>query len=310
MATGTKRAKRRAGSSTLRATWREQKRWSRAADRARRRYARWRTASLALMVAAAIAGALAAQLEAEPAFVGAALWLAGAAGVAAALVAVIGRSMLGPAKMREWIRARSASEGLKSEVYKFVMRAGPYREGDPEASFAERIADITDAMKDLDPLLAAIEPEEREPPEAPMNVDDYLDERLSSQIDGYYRKQAATEARIVARYRVVELSFTSAAAILGAIAAVEGASIAAWVAAATTAATAVGAHLAAGRHEYELATYTATARRLERLATRFRDASEKREPTAAEIDTLVTEAEAAISAEHQGWMTEWEKPEA
>jgi hypothetical protein len=271
----------------------------------KQKYMQWRTLALVMVIAAAATGTLANQIDSS--LVRRGLSFAGAALMA--LLALVGRSKISPDNMREWIRARSASEGLKTEVYQFVTRCGPYREGDPFTTLSERVLAITDGVKDLNRYVAGIDPAAGSAPQDPMSIEAYLAERVNDQTTNYYRKKAASEARLVSTLRTMESVLAIAGALLGAWASVvDQAAVAPWGAVITTAIAAIAAHLAAGRHELQVTTYTATALQLERLSSRFKDAHRERPPTAAEIDRLVTACEAAISVENQGWMVHWEKP--
>jgi hypothetical protein len=295
-----------APSATLTAAWREQKRWSRGADRAKRRYLRWSGGVVAMSIAAAAAATLASQVDWSPAQRAASF----ASAFLMAVVALVGRAKTSPEKLREWLRARSASEGLKSEVYLFVTRCGPYREDEPHLKLSDRVAAIMDATRDLTTAVADIQPADSKPPPDPMTLESYLHDRVKSQIDEYYRKKAAQEARRVSAYRSAEFGLAILGVVLGIWSGTDehGTFLAPWAAVVTTAIAALAAHLAAGRHEYQVATYTATALQLERLSARFEDRHRHRPTTLQEIDELVTECEAAISVENQGWMTQWEKP--
>jgi hypothetical protein len=235
-----------------------------------------------------------------------------ASAVLMAVVALVGRTKTSPDRLREWLRARSASEGLKSEVYLFVMRSGPYREAEPHLKLSDRLAAIADATRDLTTVVADLLPSEAKPPPDPMSLETYLQQRVRSQINEYYRRKAAQEARRVSTYRSAEFGLAIVGVVLGIWSGTSehGPLLSPWAAVLTTAIAAVAAHLAAGRHEYQVTTYTATALQLERLSTRFEDRHRDRPATPQEIDELVSECEAAISVENQGWMTQWEKPVA
>src|SRR3954463_8430639 len=103
--------------------WRSHRQWSLAADAARARLDRWRLWNLLLLVLGALAGAVAAQT-----------WLAkgaamGCAIVAAGVLAVAGfiqTNALNADQAARWTRARAASEALKAETYRFLIRVAPY----------------------------------------------------------------------------------------------------------------------------------------------------------------------------------------
>jgi hypothetical protein len=212
--------------------------------------------------------------------------------------------------MRGWIRARSVAEGLKTEIYSYLMRAGPYRKGDALETLEGRTRDILDAVADIASLVAGVGPAKNGPPASDtITADEYLKQRVELQIHDYYEKHAETEQRIVSLYRIAEVVLAILGAGLAAWAGFTGnGNVSHWAAVVTTAIAALAANLAAGRHEYQVTTYTATALRLKRLSSRFRD----RHPpgkwgTPDEIDSLVTECEAAISVENQGWMAQWQQ---
>jgi hypothetical protein len=90
--------------------WREQSLWSRTADRMKKRIESARRVALVLVVVVAVlattAGALAGLVPV----------LAAAAAVGAAVLRVLRPAWSG-ARLRDWTRARSVSEALKSDVY-------------------------------------------------------------------------------------------------------------------------------------------------------------------------------------------------
>lgn len=237
--------------------------------------------------------------------------LAGASAVLVALVAVISRSKTGQGSLREWIRARSASEGLKTEAYQYVTRTGPYASARPAETLSKRTEDIANAARDLNHLVAGVTAKASEPLPDPMPIDAYLERRVDSQITRFYAPKAASEAKLVRRYQNAELVLAAAGAVLaGAATVVEESTLAPWTAAITTAIAGLVAHLAAGRHEYQVTTYTATRLKLQQLGSRFRDEPANVQQDPARINQLVTECEQVISVENQGWMAEWEKPKS
>jgi hypothetical protein len=291
---------------TLASAWREQNLWSQAADRAKREYVFWRNVALGLTLGAAFAATAAGHLTAEASFRRVLSFIAAAF---LAALGIVGSRRIGPDRLRTWIRARSASEGLKSEVYLFLTRTDRYTRVDARDRFAERVATIRDAANDLLHCIADLDPRPPTLPKDPLPIGDYIASRVDKQITDYYRPKAAGEARLVRRYRSIEFVLALSGALLGVVGGVaDSAAITPWSAALTAALAAIAAHLAAGRHEYQTTTYTATALELERLSSRFKDLSRTGEPTREALDDIVKQCEAAISVENQGWMTQWEKP--
>lgn len=296
-----------APASELESAWLAQARWSEAANRAKASFVRWQRVAVCLTVGAAVATTAASQLPASCDV--ARRVLSFGAGLAVALLALVGRNWTSPARMREWIRARSVSEGLKSQTYLYVTRSGRYRKGDADDAFAEQHATTVNGAADLTRLTADVTPAAKPVPPNPMPITDYFQQRVDGQIQKFYRPKARSEATLVSRYRKAEFVLAALATAIAVHASASGATpLAAWGAVITTTLATLAAHLAAGRHEYQLTTYTATWLELERLSARFKDKSAKGALDADALDTLVVQAEAAISVENQGWMAQWKEP--
>ena len=289
----------------LRTTWTLQGQWSKAANVAKRRYLFWGRVSLGLSIVAAACATATNHVSADAGHRS----LAAGSAVLVSILAVIGRRKTGPTALRNWIRARSASEGLKTEAYRYLTRTGPYATGAPAQTLSERMGELTKAVEDLNKLVAGIVGSGRPEPSDPLPIDQYLAQRVDSQIVEYYERNAAKEAKLVEGYQLVELLLAvTGAALAGWASVVSSSQLAPWSAVITTAMAGIAAHLSASRHESQVTTYTATKVRLQQLSDRFRDEARAKSPDQARIDQLVSECEAVISVENQGWMAEWEKP--
>jgi Protein of unknown function (DUF4231) len=107
----------------LNLVWRRHRQWSVAADVARKRLDRWRLWNLVLLVLGALMGALAAQT-----------WLAAGVATGSAAVAAVCLGLAGLLQAHalttdesaRWTHARAASEALKAETYRYLMRVAPY----------------------------------------------------------------------------------------------------------------------------------------------------------------------------------------
>jgi hypothetical protein len=291
-------------SHSLQTTWNMQAQWSEAATLAKRRYVRWGQVSLVLSILAAALATAANQLPGQR-------LTAAASATLLAVLALIGRNKTSSASMRSWLRARSVSEGLKTEAYRYATRTGPYAAAEPAMALSERTGEIVKGAADLHGLVAGCNPTVSPPPAEQLSAEQYLAERVDTQIKDYYGKRALSESKLVDRYKLIELVLAIGGAALTALAsAMDTSWLAPWGAVITTAMGSFAAHLAAGRHEYQVATYTATRIRLQMLSDRFRDQTRRTGPDSARIDQLVSDCEAAISVENQGWMAEWEKPKS
>jgi hypothetical protein len=241
--------------------WREQSLWSRTANRMKQRIERARMVALVLVVVVAVLGTTAGALAGMTPVLARVL-----AGLAAGAAAVL--PMLRPAwtgvQLRDWTRARSISEALKSDVYLGLARAGDYR-ADPHAV---RLREATDRLRadaaDLLQHRLGIEPEQRPLP-AVHDPQSYFAVRVQAQISRYYQPKADQLAARLRRFRALEIALGAGSAVLGGAAALVGASFASWIAVLAIIGTALATHVAAGRFEFQLIEFLRTADRLRQL---------------------------------------------
>ncbi|MEZ5788768.1 MAG: DUF4231 domain-containing protein [Xanthobacteraceae bacterium] len=282
--------------------WDEHVAWSGTAARLKSRRTHWRNAVLTLTV-------LGAALQTTAATMKAAQLPAGLAGtVALALVPLMVRYFLTSEETRKWLRARSVSEGIKSEIYRYRAGAEPYAGSDALAVLRRKVKDIRTWGKDLELERARIgSPTKPAPSE--LDTDAYLQQRIRQQVKGYYRPNAQKNARLAERYRWAEIALAALAAALSAVATFFGdpgsATLGPWVAVLTTVGGSIAAHAAAGRFDFQAATYFATARQLEDLALEWETCSQKDSPK--EWSEFVRACEEAISAENRGWMAKFDE---
>jgi hypothetical protein len=98
------------------------------------------------------------------------------------------------------------------------------------------------------------------------NLVSYIEDRVTRQIEQYYRPQAARQDQLLRRARRAELWLAVLGAASAAVAGViDSESLAVWVPVLTTISAAVTAHAAAERYEFLVVEYLRTARELERL---------------------------------------------
>lgn len=287
-------------SPALASTWQQQLIWSTTANRLKQDITRARTIALGLVIAGALLQTAASQVPYDA--VKTALRVVGV--LALAGVPIIRQVKLGTERVRDWIRARSVSEGLKAETYLYLMGVPPYAEADRDAKLLEQTQSLVNKAKDLAVYTALVEPESSAPPQV-TNIETYIEQRVNQQINDYYRRQAQKMAQSVKVFRGVELFFSLMAAFLGALAAaklVPG--LDTWVAVVTTAGTAVTAHFAASRYEYLVISYDSTAHRLEFLRHQWYAT-----PRDRDREAFVRRCEEAISIENEAWMAEWSRKE-
>jgi hypothetical protein len=291
-------------SASLTSATRDEHTWSVTADALKRGIVRWRAASLTLLLAGAALEAVAVAGEGAVRSVSA---LAGAAVLA--VVPVIRAAKLTRERHRDWVRARSASEAMKAEVFTYLTRTGLYEGVDPEAELLRRCGDIQETVKDLGHYRAVwggsvavpLQPER-------LGIDDYITVRVNAQIETFYEPKARSMARRLRWARGAEFALALLAAVLGVIAAqLPDAGVAGWAPVLTTAIAAIAAHVEAGRYEYQAISYLGTAQRLRRLRDGWLAATAKAPPTKAQMTEFVRQSEDAISSENQSWMAEFFK---
>jgi hypothetical protein len=274
--------------------WRRHRQWSVAADAARKRLDRWRLWNLVLLVIGALTGALAAQT-----------WLAARVATGSAAVAAICLGLAGLLQARaltadqtaRWMHARAASEALKAETYRYLMRVAPYAQADRtqvlqahlhvvRTRAAALLADQQDAPADDRPLPTL------------HTVQEYVTARAHGQAT-WHRNRSAEHARQARRMRFLQLLATGVGVVLAAVTGfVPSWRLSTWTAAATTIAVAFGAHLAATQHQGIAAAYAATADQLETLVAGFDPAT----ATPGQQAQFVADVERVLAAQNQGWM--------
>ncbi len=300
----------------IRRIWASRCRWSEAANASRDRVRRWRMAQLALAVAGSVLAALAASWlsGADVAAGGAVETADGAigqgAGRAAALLGAVALAMVGfiqfhflkGERVAAWARLRSASEGLKSEVFRFRARARPY-EADPNGTLlAQRTAELESSAGDLAHLLPAAAAKPSEPP-GPLTPATYLEARVDQQISRYYAPQARKNQGRADLYRNLAITAAGVGTVLSIAMAVLGiATLGIWVPVLTTLAAAFAAHSAVERYEFNAKSYAQHAQRLEALARSWQADPLRFDP--AVWSDFVHDVEETISVENRGWMAD------
>lgn len=282
-------------------TWQLQEKWSRAADQFKRSYLGWKAVVLLLSCLGAILAVASDQLRATPART----WAAGASALFLALVPVVMRLGTSRRALERWLRARAVSEQLKSEVYQFLVKAGPYCDSPADMPLITRRDELLEKVADLEAETVGIVAERPLPKVE--DVSAYIALRVNNQIHEYYEPKAAYHRRWAVVYRRLEATLAVTGAAVATLSSLKESPIAAsWVPVLTTVGTAVAAHLLAGRHEQLVPDYLATARRLTSLKERFCAANPNVSDAAASaVNVFVTDVESAISVQSEGWMAEW-----
>jgi hypothetical protein len=285
------------------ALWNQHAAWSRTAGRLKKSIVRWRSVVLILTVGAAALQTVAATIPAVAAGDALALTLSGVSTVALAVAPFLTLHFLRPEATGKWLRTRSVSEGIKSEVYSYLAQSDPYVGPDGLTHLIEKVKKIQSWATDLD-FEVARTGKVQKPLPAISTADDYLKQRVLQQLEEYYLPQAKTNADRAHYFQMAAIALAGIAAVLSALATSKMLpqipTLAAWVSVATTFASALLAHASASRYDFQASTFYATARQLKDLEIAWRAA-----PSAVPSPTwsaLVKACEEAISAENRGWM--------
>ncbi len=282
--------------------WAQQRIWSQSANRLKQHIDQARLAALLLGIATAVLAVAADQVGGLSMPAGRAL--SAAAAITAGLATILQRRV-STEQIRDWTRARSASEGLKTEIYSYLSggtaypRPGPGR--DQRLGAATR--GIVEAVSGLQRHTLGIEPDTKALPDV-RDVGSYITLRVDDQIHNYYNKKAAVYEMRVRRLRTVGDLLGVTAVVLAAVAAafqVERA--AAWVPVVTTIGASLVAYVAAARYDHMVIEYLRTVQRLEHLRREYLD------NPVGDAAAFIDACEAAISVENQAWMARWDRPD-
>jgi hypothetical protein len=278
----------------LNMVWQKHRQWSRAAADAQQSLRRSRLSNLLLLILGAIAAAFAAQSWLDSADT------AIAAVVSAVFLAIAGLiqgSMLTADDTSRWTNARAASEALKAETYRYLVGVKPYRGADR----ADRLQNQLDAIQSrtqtllVDQQSAAADG--RPLPEVG-TFGRYLTERAQNQAS-WHRAKVAQHVKAARNLRFCQLAATAAGTVLAAVAAaLPGTHLAAWIATATTIATAFATQIAATQHQRIATSYAATADQLERLIAGVDPATENTDRQAQ----FVADVERVLAVQNDGWV--------
>ncbi|MBB4906265.1 DUF4231 domain-containing protein [Actinophytocola algeriensis] len=275
--------------------WRRQSAWSQASDRLKRQISRSRVVALALAIVGAVLGTAAAEMIKEHVLPG--RIVAAAAAVALALASIAVR-VTSPSVVRDWTRARSMAEALKSDAYCYLSRTGPFVGDDRDEVALRRLDELGELAGDLVRYITGIEPAERPLPDV-HDVDTYVSVRVEGQITGYYRPRARLMAGRVRLARRLEMGLGIMAAAFGAVVAIfPTMGLSAWIGVLTTVATAIAAHASGSRFEYQQIEFTRTAEELERLSAGYTAADKEQ----LDADEFVQACEQVISIQNESWM--------
>jgi SMODS and SLOG-associating 2TM effector domain 1/Protein of unknown function (DUF4231) len=211
-----------------------------------------------------------------------------------------------------WLRARTASEALKREAYKYAVSVKPY--DDPLKRDAALNSERERIERDVDDLLpsAVSSAKAGSAPQGKLSRGEYVAARVREQIDRFYLPRANANKHIGVTLRWVEFTLALAATIITAMVGVAGKELfgikfdfVVLTAVLTTIAGAVLAHIEATRCDFLVMIYRATARRLSAETSIVGDVNAL---SAEQWSDFVNRCETIISDENTSWAAKWTKP--
>jgi len=275
--------------------WNEHVAWSQTADRLRDVRSRSRSIVMALTIAGAVLQTFAG--TGHPQFRTA----AGIAGtIALSLAAGIAGFFLKPENTQRWLRARSVSEGMKSEFYAYRASADPYTGADALERLHQKIGAITALAKDLSSQRARTSAKPQPMPDK-LDEQGYLAHRIDEQVETFYLRKAKLNADRAQLFRMIEIALALLAALMSAVSTyvANRAALGPWIAVVTTIGGSLAAYAAANRYEFQATAYYATAQELRDLKYSWLLTRDKPD---ANWSAFVRRCEDVISAENQAWM--------
>lgn len=224
--------------------------------------------------------------------------------VAIALATYFGREILNPYQEERWIRSRSMAEALKTEIYLFLTNTPPYDTDKKREKLLEKTEELLKRVEDLPTEIISERDKQKDLPTKDWTVSEYIYKRIDDQIFNFYRPKADELKHKMERNKKLGLSLGVIAVILGALGATGW--TAGWIAVISTITASIAAYAYAGRYQYLIISYQATADKLERLRTLW-EAKGKTDADTDERNKFIIECEEVISIENSAWMAEMVK---
>jgi hypothetical protein len=282
---------------TIAEIWDKQSQWSQAADDLKDRLAAARDFVLGFTIIAAVLSTAGAVFGLDTTTGQILVYLAAAVAAGSAIAtAFAGREGSEP-----WTRARSVAEAIKSEIYTYLAKAGPYSGAGADDLLADQIVALEEGAADLYVHATAFQPKSRAAPA----VDDattYAAKRVKGQIDSYYLRRARELDGQIRTARVIVVllgAIGSGFAVAAGKFELDG--LAVWVPVLTSITSGIATHIAAERWEFLRLEYSRTALQLSHLLSAF----ERGKVTGGEF---VVACEAVITAQNAAWIAKLSAP--
>ncbi len=294
--------------TALKYIWGQYRAWDLTSVALKNRLARWRDVVLVLSISGAILGTLCQQVD-DWRIAALPTWLAATLGVlsgaALGLAAYFTKEVLSPEPEAAALRTRAAAEAFKREAYLLATGVPPYADASTTDELLEKAKQIRASVENIAPVTISSAQQEDGMLPAAMSVDDYVKQRVDQQVDEYYLPQARINVQKLALGRRISFVLGAIAVLLGLWSA-RSASVAGWVAVIGTITAGIAARQYAGRYQFLIVSYQATADRLQWLKTKWELEGRNLAGDDAKHAFIVA-AEDAIATENSAWMAEWSR---
>jgi SLOG in TRPM, prokaryote/SMODS and SLOG-associating 2TM effector domain 1/Protein of unknown function (DUF4231) len=202
----------------------------------------------------------------------------------------------------KWILLRASSEAIKSEIFRYRMRAGTYSndqclQTSRESKLAAKLKDISSALAQSEVNRTSVPAVAKNDPtrQTFLSPDDYMKDRIDDQI-GYFVGKTAS---LYKRLKGAQVSIYIAGGVGTALAAFHGD---VWVALTTAVAATLTTRLETDQVENSLVQYNQALTGLRNIASWWKALSQWEKGRRRNIDLLVEQTEKTLEGELAGWV--------
>lgn len=253
---------------------------------------------------------------------------AGCSAIAMALASYAGTQILTSDLEKTQIKARGTCEALKVQAFLYIMYAPPYSDSRAEEVLYERVELILKEVRDIIPNIVTVNEDTSKSPaflakmlkvisfgiyqptrkkpwiqefDIKMTLDQYFEERVDDQINGYYLKKASEFQNTVNKGNSISVVLGFIGVVLGTVAVTASDGLSMWIAFLGTASASIGSYLHSNKFEFLMISYVSTANKLELLSAKHRNVPA--DDLVAQR-RIVAETETIFAMEHNAWISE------
>lgn len=228
--------------------------------------------------------------------------IGGLSALSVGLAAYAGSVILTDEREKNWIRARSAAEAFKSQVYQYLLKVRPYDEADRGNQLFLKAEELLKSTSDISTIPMEQAKLIDKLPTADYNIDQYIEERVRQQIYQYYFPKAKRYDHITRLIKGITLVLGFISVVLGTLGSLGYAEYSSvWIAFISSFTGSAAAYMASNHYHQLVVSYQATSKRLMMFLARWSllegdDVEQQKE--------MVLECESILAMENGAWMTE------